>query len=143
MTAVRLSLLAPFFLLLTLPIRAEDDETARHEATLKQAGVGTDGATLVAFFRKRTPNDEERKRLAEARRQLGDEDFETREKASRDLIAAGRAALPLLRPAFKSEDVEVVRRARACVDEIERLSEVPLVLAAAGLIAARKPDGGV
>src|SRR5262245_57843411 len=119
MTAVRLLLLAMFFLLLPLPVSADDDETARHEATLKQAGVGTEGSTLVAFFRKRTPNEEERKRLVVAIRQLGDDDFDTREQASRDLIAAGRASLPLLRPALKTDDAEVTRRARMCVDEIE------------------------
>jgi hypothetical protein len=142
MSAGRLLLL---LLLLTsaVPARAADDaeDPGRHEATLKQAGLGSDGAALLDFFRKRTPNADDRKRLADAVAHLGDAEFEEREKASKVLIAAGRAALPLLRPALKDADVEVVRRARECMETIERVPETSLALAAAHLLAVRRPDG--
>ena len=72
---------------------------------------------------------------------MGDVEFEVREKASRELVGAGRAVVPLLRPALLDADAEVVRRARECVDRIEQVSEVSLALAAAGLLAARRTPG--
>jgi HEAT repeat protein len=141
MSAGRL-LLALLLLACVSPGRADDpDDTARHEATLKQAGLGTDGPALLHFFRKRTPTAEDQKRLAEAMRHLGDGEFEVREKASQQLITAGRAALPLIRPALDDPDAEVVRRARECLETIERVPETSLSLAAAALLAVRKPDG--
>jgi tetratricopeptide (TPR) repeat protein len=51
--------------------------------------------------------------------QLGDGDFEVREKASRALWQAGRAAEPALRRALKDHDAEVVRRARDLLDKFD------------------------
>jgi tetratricopeptide (TPR) repeat protein len=49
--------------------------------------------------------------IARAVKQLGDDDFDVREKASRLLWSAGQAAEPALRAAVKNGDAEVVLRA--------------------------------
>jgi hypothetical protein len=54
---------------------------------------------------------------------LGSKDFATREKAGKRLDAIGEAALPALRPACRSADPEVARRALTLVARIERRVE--------------------
>jgi HEAT repeat protein len=129
---------------LTVGVGAASPEVERStdEKMLKTAGVGVDGPALLTFFRQRTLTDTDRARLAEAARLLGDDDFSVREKASADLKAAGRAVLPLLQKAVKSSDAEVVFRARRCLVNIERGSELSQQMSAARLISVLKPAGG-
>jgi hypothetical protein len=63
------------------------------QTTLRDAGLPTDGPGLLGLFRARTPTDADRARLAGLVKQLGDESFEVREKASKELLLAGRAAM--------------------------------------------------
>ncbi len=51
-------------------------------------------------------------------------------------MAAGRKAVPYLKPALNDSDLEISRRSRSCLKEIEEKPETSLVLAAAGLVAA-------
>jgi tetratricopeptide (TPR) repeat protein len=56
--------------------------------------------------------------ITQAVRQLGDEDYHVRERASRWLWGAGSAAEPALRDGLKSTDAEVVARCRDLLDKI-------------------------
>jgi HEAT repeat protein len=116
-----------------------DPDLVRAERTLKDADVGLDGPSLLAFFRARTLSPEEQARLGKAVRLLGDDSFEVREKATADLLKAGRTALPFLRNAVADPDVEIVRRVQACLDDIELSRTAPLVMAAARVLGERKP----
>jgi HEAT repeat protein len=118
---------------------SEDAEQAADEKMLREAGVATDGPGLLAFFKARTLNEADRERLTKAVRHLGDDDFNVREKATAELKAAGRAALPLLRPALRDADPEVVFRARRCLEGIEHAPELSLQACAARLLAIRRP----
>jgi len=112
------------------------------EAVLKNAGVPTDNAGLLEFFRKRTMTSQDQNKVAFLVRQLGDESFRTRETATTDLIGLGVIAVPTLKQAVKSTDPEVVRRAEECLRSIEeRGSRVAVPLAAAHVLALRKPAG--
>ncbi len=62
------------------------------------------------------PNAEQ---IAQWIRQLGDNSFSVREEASKKLWEAGRAAEAALEGALKSEDVEVVRRARDILNKFK------------------------
>src|SRR5690349_8841592 len=86
----------------TAPARAAEPpfEPAEAERIVKDAGGGVDGPGLIAFFKTRTPKPDDQRRLERAVKHLGDDDFAAREAATRELIAAGRAALPFLRPAL-------------------------------------------
>lgn len=55
-------------------------------------------------------------------RDLGAQEFEVREKAQKELVEIGPAALPALRKALEDADAERAHRARRAIDEIERRS---------------------
>src|SRR5437660_1613980 len=93
---VRLCALVPLLAALPLGAKEEDAELKAAEALLRDGKVGTDGPALLRFFRERTPSPAQRERLARLARELGDDEFEVREKATRALIAAGRPAVPFL-----------------------------------------------
>jgi HEAT repeat protein len=132
-------------LILTVVVRAAepDPEVATAEKTLRDAKIETTPAALLQFFRQRTLTAKDRDRLADAVRRLGEDDFETREKAEEELLRAGRTALPFLHRALKDEDFERSQRAKRCVQQIDSESELVRVAAAARLVADRKPEGAV
>src|SRR5262249_55478008 len=74
-----------------------DSELSFDLKALEEAKLGTNGPALLAFLRQRTLPDDERARLAEMVRRLGDDDFDVREEAGKSVIKAGRAAVPFLR----------------------------------------------
>jgi hypothetical protein len=118
-----------------------DPEVAFAERTLKDADIPTDGVGLLNFFRKRTLSPADIDKLARIIRRLGDDSFEAREKATEDLIAAGRPAVPFLKAALKDPDLEVARRAERCLDSIQQTPITALLTAASRLVADRKPVG--
>jgi hypothetical protein len=127
-------------LLMALPAMSEE-ESAAHEATLRAAGLKSDGPALLDFFRKRTVSEADQKKLAALVRQLGADEFEDRNQASAALTAAGRKAVPYLKAVANDRDLEVARRAQRCLRQIDAAPELTLVLAAAALVAKRRPDG--
>jgi hypothetical protein len=76
-------------------------------------------------------------------RRLGSADYAQREQASAALAARGSPALPFLRHALKGPDAEVRRRARLCLEQIERGPGSSLPLAAVRLLARRRPAGAL
>jgi HEAT repeat protein len=118
-----------------------DPELVYAERVLKDANVTADGPGLLAFFKARTLRPADQQRLVAAVKKLGDDNFEVRERATAELVAAGRLAFAYLRPALKSTDPEVAMRAQRCIDDIERVPEGALVPAAALLIGTKRPDG--
>jgi hypothetical protein len=119
----------------------EPDSTAIDETTLKSAHVATDGPGLLEFFRKRTLSSVDLERIKKLIVDLGDDAFDVRQNASTQLVTIGPAAVPLLKQATKSTDIEVVRRAEDCLKHIETGSSSAIVAAAARLLAVRKPPG--
>src|SRR5581483_3366028 len=87
---------------------------------LSKSGIGTDGPGLVEFFRKRTVSDTDRGKIKELVRQLGADSYQARENASAQLAALGSAAETELRQALSDRDVEIVRRAEACLKLIQK-----------------------
>src|ERR1700683_5800503 len=82
---------------LTTASRAADDEDLKAaEKILADAKVQADGPSLLAFFRQRTLSEPDRKKLAGIVLKLGDDEFDLRLKAFRELQAAGGSARPFL-----------------------------------------------
>src|SRR5271156_5910510 len=78
-----LSLLA---FLLFPSLRLSAGEAEADELILKSVGVKTDADSLLALFRKLSPTEMDRKRMAALIKQLGSDGFDEREEASRLLI---------------------------------------------------------
>ncbi len=125
------------------PTAEPDSLLAQDEKLLRDAHVSPDGPALLDFFRARTLTDAQKAGLGELIEKLGDDAFDVREKASADLVRAGRLAVPLLRPALHARDAEIARRAADCLRAIERGDDLALTAAAARVLAARRPDGAV
>jgi hypothetical protein len=124
----------------SVPLRG-DERNAGDEALLEAAGLASDGPALLRFFQQRTPAQAEQARLAAHVRRLGADSFRERERATQELRAAGRSALPFVRPAVNDPDPEVVRRAERLLRELEGGRELALAQAAARLLADRRPAG--
>jgi outer membrane protein assembly factor BamB/HEAT repeat protein len=119
---------------------AEAPEDDQH--ILQKAKVPSDGPELLEFFRKRTLVKADRKQLEALVRQLGDDEFAVREKASAALVKLGARALPVLREAEKTgDDPEVLERAQRCRVLIEGVAGAQVSAAAARLVARKKPAG--
>ena len=113
------------------------------EKLLREHRIATDGPGLLDYFRKRTLSDAGLARINEMVRQLGDDEFEVRERASEGLVALGMAARAALRAALKDPDLEIRRRARECLDKIDSGVETALrVNAAAVRVLARLRPAG-
>jgi len=117
------------------------DLASADEKILRAATIGVSGPALVAFLRRQTPDRSAQERIRVLIRQLGDDVFRVREKASKDLAAFGSIAIPFLRAAAKSDDPEVVRRAQDCLQQIGEWSGERQIRAAIRLLGLRKPEG--
>ena len=96
------------------------DTAPTDAALLKEHHTATDEAALLDFLRRRTLSDAEVQEVHELIRKLGDNAHRVREEASHKLTARGAPALPLLTQALESPDAEIVRRARLCIEAIQR-----------------------
>jgi hypothetical protein len=124
----------------------DPDSLQADERALEAAKLGTDGPALLKFLRKQILVEADQERIALLVKQLGDDAFNVREKASAELAALGPRAIPLLRPALKDRDPEVARRAAECLRHLEDggndiAAGGDLVSAAVRLVAVRKPAG--
>jgi len=119
----------------------ELDFAARNEAVLKKAGVAVTDQGLLAFLKQQTTDPAVRERVQALIRQLGDDAFETREKAAEELVALGPVAVSALQAASKDKDPEVSRRADDCLKMIQKQTDPALVRAALQLVGLRRPAG--
>jgi hypothetical protein len=105
---------------------------------LKDAGIATDEPGLLEFFKKQTMSPGQRRIIGELIKQLGDDQFGVRERATRELKALGPAARAALQQASKDRDLEVATRARRCLKDIEHNNHGDLLACAARILSARK-----
>jgi hypothetical protein len=120
-------------------LAADNETNAADERVVKEAGITPDAAGLLRYFRERTPTAEDDKRLRALVRQLGDEQFAVREKASKELIRRGLPTVPLLREAQRDPDAEIARRVAQCLEEIAMGPGPNLPIVAARLLVRRAP----
>jgi HEAT repeat protein len=96
---------------------------------------------LLQELRKRTLLETDQEKADLVIRQLGAEDFETREQATQALKELGPRIRSLLRNALKSPDAEVVQRASAVLESFARENVVPLPPHVPRMLALRRPAG--
>ncbi len=126
-----------------VPLGNDDGSRQRCSAAWTGWWQGIDVHALVDGLRKRTLSDRDRDRIQALIRQLGDDAFAVREKASADLVALGSGAVPLLQQTIKSPnaETEILSRARECLRILETKKDGIVPATAARLIAWRKPGG--
>jgi HEAT repeat protein len=102
------------------------------EALLRSNGIATDGPGLLAYLKKHytAATEAQIKALIE---DLGDDDFEKREAASRALVGLGVRARPFLKAALGHPDLEVRSRAARCLKEAEAGGVAVMALTAAAV----------
>jgi HEAT repeat protein len=101
--------------------------------------LDTEGPALLQELKKRTLEPAALIRANSAIEKLGDDSFEVRQQAEKDLEALGPRALPLLRKAASSGDLEVRTRAQKLLGAIK--PEAPLSPVTLRLVGLRKPKG--
>jgi hypothetical protein len=118
----------------------EPDPAAEPLRVLRAAGIETEGAALVEFLRRHTTTPAQRERVKALIRELDDDAFEVRERATAELGKLGRVAAPLLEEAARGTSAEVARRASQLLAKIKDRGDDALV-ATVRLLALRRPDG--
>ncbi len=102
-----------------------------------------DGNRLLEEVRKRTVTEPLRLKCEELINQLGDTDFNVREKAETQVKAMGAMIVPLLRQASTHQDLEIRKRALACLAKMTTDKNLALSSITVRLIALRKPASAV
>lgn len=121
------------------------DKAARRKCRAAWAAwwqASEDSDRLLHELRKRTMTESVRQQCTRLIEQLGDADFHVREKAQTEVKAMGALVLPLLRrAAAKHPDLEIRKRARDSLREMERVKDLPLSPLVPRLIGLREPAG--
>ena len=105
------------------------------------AGLSTDGPALVDFFRHRAHTEADGEHLHALVGKLGDPASAVRDRSAAELVGWGSLAVPVLQAVNDLDDQEAAGRARKCLQWIEGSSSATLPVAAARLLAVRKPAG--
>jgi hypothetical protein len=115
------------------------DPTSPEELILLAAGLDTDEAALLDFFRGRMQAKADLDELLTLARQLGDSDADKRAQAAAKLLGRGPWAVPALRYVVNDlQNPRAAEQARHCLEWLEGKHAVELPVAAAKVLAARK-----
>ncbi len=102
-----------------------------------------DADSLLAAVREHTQTPEDRVRIAALLEKIGSDDFNEREKVTKEIFDLGRICIPQLRETAKSKDAETARRANRLIERIEGDPIHHLPSAAVRILALRKPPHSV
>jgi hypothetical protein len=119
----------------------DTDTTANDVKTLRAVGLPSEAPALLDYFRKLTLPTADPKKIETLIRQLGDDDFDTREEAFSSLAAIGAAATTGLKQYETSTDAELRKRVLDLKRRIEVKAEPAVQAAAARMIGRAKPQG--
>jgi outer membrane protein assembly factor BamB len=108
---------------------------------VRERGLKGDGPDIIAYFRERTLKQPDPKEISGLVRQLGDEDFPTREAAYTKLAGLGAAALTGLKEGENDPSLEIRKRVADLKARIDTKAEPTLQVAAARVLAKLKTDG--
>jgi hypothetical protein len=119
-----------------------DPDALRDEATLRAAGLKTDDAALLNFFRSRTLSPAQQEQFRCLVKQLGAASYGQRARATAGLVKMGAPVKGLLLAVKKNAgDAETRRRAELCLRKLHAAGDAQHAAAAARLLTRRKPAG--
>ena len=99
------------------------------------------GEKLLPTFTQKTPTPEDQRKIKDLIRELGDDNFETREKASMKIKALGDLVVPSLRSLTNSMDVEIKGRAKSLLEEMGESKSKPISPSLVRILALKKTKG--
>src|ERR1019366_2989819 len=120
---------------------AEPDTFKDDLKIVQQSGMKGDGAELLKYFRDRTLKQPDPKAISALVKQLGDDDFVTREKAFTALVTLGTSALAGIKEGENNPDLEVRKRVADLKQRIDTNALPNLHAAMARVLAKLKPEG--
>jgi HEAT repeat protein len=131
--------------LLSWSVAAVRAQPPSDESLLSAAKIPPTGEGVLAYFRGRSLDRDHQRQVEGFLRDLSNPRYDVRERASAGLVEIGTAALPALRNCLQDSDPESLRRAEACITQIERSprAHAGLPLAAARVMAKHNPPGGI
>lgn len=115
------------------------DTAAADEALLTAQRVSVETTALFAFLRSRIVEEGEEQHIKKLIRDLGADTYSVRMRAGAALSAKGTAVLGYLHEAERNADLEVARRVRLCIDEINRGPGPALPIAAIHRLLSADP----
>jgi HEAT repeats len=117
--------------------------SAEDEKLLKERKIATDGPVLLEYFKKRSLDAKNLEGAGDLIKQLGDDDYFVREKATDDLRKRGASIVPMLRRATNDPDEEVKDRAQTLILALEGKTNPTLSQAVLRALRVKAPDGAV
>jgi hypothetical protein len=136
--------LTVFLLWLACPAPCKcDNLLADAEQTLRQWKIEPTASGVLGYLRSQTLEESARLDLERWILEMGSDRFADRERATQRIKARGQAALPYLRRAHESPDLEIVHRSEACIEAIERGPGPTLPRSALRWLAGHKCPGSV
>jgi outer membrane protein assembly factor BamB len=124
------------------PVKITEPDTYKEDLKIvQQAGMKGDGPELLEYFRKRTLTQPNPKEISALVKQLGDDDFWTREKAFTSLVTLGASAMSGIKEGENNPDLEVKKRVADLKHRIDVNALPTLHAAAARILAKLKPAG--
>ncbi len=124
------------------PKKEEKFDQAKEDLkTLQTAGVKDDVESMLKFIKNLSATETDRVKLTKLVKDLGSEDFKTREAASEELAKASGPAIGILKQALKDSDPEIVWRAEAALKTIEKVPTRAILGASFRLLGSKKGDG--
>jgi hypothetical protein len=92
---------------------------AEQTQLLQQSGIETNTAGLIKFLQSLPPDPVRLAKIPLLITELGDDKFDVRELAVKQLQVFGESARPALTAALKSKDLEIVWRAKSVLKELD------------------------
>ena len=115
---------------------------AEQSQLLQENGIETNAAGLIKFLQSLTPDPARLAKIPQLITELGDDKFEVRERAVKQLQALGELARPALTAALKSKDLETVFRAKHVLGQLDSgqaTDKMRAILAAALVLIDEHP----
>lgn len=104
----------------------EDEVNYWDDIIIKKSGVSTNPKDIQNWLQSRIPNVTNGIKASKWVIDLGNESFEVREQASRELLKLNNLAIFELKKATKSKDIEVAKRASDCLEQISPHESIAL-----------------
>ena len=118
----------------------EDEVNYWDDIIIKKSGISTKPKDIQNWLQSRIPNATNGIKASKLVIDLGNESFEVREQASRELLKLNNLAIFELKKAIKSKDIEVAKRASDCLEQISPHESIALKTAIIRLLGESNPE---